>query len=58
MNLMPVSMALVVTVKRNIRILVTNWDLNFDLLVDTDYKLSEAVGVYQLKNHLEKNPWV
>ena len=33
-------------------------DLNFDLLVDTDYKLSEAVGVYQLKNHLEKNPWV
>lgn len=29
-------------------------DLNFDLLVDTDYKLSEAVGVYQLKKSFGK----
>ncbi|NWK83881.1 peroxiredoxin [Staphylococcus sp. GSSP0090] len=29
-------------------------DLNFDLLVDEDYKLSEAVGVYQLKKSFGK----
>lgn len=29
-------------------------DLNFDLLVDTDYKLSEEVGVYQLKKSFGK----
>lgn len=29
-------------------------DLNFDLLVDTDYKLSESVGVYQLKKSFGK----
>ncbi|MDW3930610.1 peroxiredoxin [Staphylococcus saprophyticus] len=29
-------------------------DLNFDLLVDTNYKLSEAVGVYQLKKSFGK----
>lgn len=29
-------------------------DLNFDLLVDTDYELSEAVGVYQLKKSFGK----
>ncbi|RIO42566.1 peroxiredoxin [Staphylococcus saprophyticus] len=29
-------------------------DLNFDLLVDTEYKLSEEVGVYQLKKSFGK----
>ncbi|MBO3066381.1 MULTISPECIES: thioredoxin-dependent thiol peroxidase [Staphylococcus] len=29
-------------------------DLNFDLLVDEDYKLSEEVGVYQLKKSFGK----
>ncbi|PHK49551.1 peroxiredoxin [Staphylococcus edaphicus] len=29
-------------------------DLNFDLLVDTDYKLSERVGVFQLKKSFGK----
>ncbi|WP_436863104.1 peroxiredoxin [Staphylococcus caeli] len=29
-------------------------DLNFDLLVDQDYKLSEEVGVYQLKKSFGK----
>ncbi|WP_436953507.1 thioredoxin-dependent thiol peroxidase [Staphylococcus shinii] len=29
-------------------------DLNFDLLVDEDYKLSEEIGVYQLKKSFGK----
>ncbi|MRE16600.1 redoxin domain-containing protein, partial [Escherichia coli] len=29
-------------------------NLNFDLLVDEDYKLSEEVGVYQLKKSFGK----
>ncbi|MDN8848197.1 peroxiredoxin, partial [Staphylococcus aureus] len=29
-------------------------ELNFDLLVDEDYKLSEEVGVYQLKKSFGK----
>ncbi|SCT21105.1 peroxiredoxin [Staphylococcus caeli] len=29
-------------------------DLNFDLLVDQDYKLSESVGVYELKKSFGK----
>ncbi|SAN40419.1 Thiol peroxidase%2C Bcp-type [Staphylococcus aureus] len=32
--------------------------LNFDLLVDEDFKLAKETGVYQLKNHLAKKVWV
>lgn len=28
--------------------------MNFDLLVDEDFKLAKETGVYQLKNHLAK----
>ncbi|WP_412521361.1 thioredoxin-dependent thiol peroxidase [Staphylococcus simulans] len=33
---------------------IAKHDLNFDLLVDEDYKLSEATGVYQLKKSFGK----
>ncbi|MBA8779112.1 thioredoxin-dependent thiol peroxidase [Staphylococcus schleiferi subsp. coagulans] len=33
---------------------VQKHELNFDLLVDEDYQLSEAVGVYQLKKSFGK----
>lgn len=33
---------------------IAKHDLNFDLLVDKDYKLSEATGVYQLKKSFGK----
>lgn len=37
---------------------IAKHNLNFDLLVDEDFQLSKAIGVYQLKNHLVKNLWV
>lgn len=36
---------------------INKHELNFDLLVDEDYQLSEAVGVYQLKKSFG-NLWV
>ncbi|UXR75539.1 MULTISPECIES: thioredoxin-dependent thiol peroxidase [unclassified Staphylococcus] len=33
---------------------INKHELNFDLLVDEDYQLSEAVGVYQLKKSFGK----
>lgn len=33
---------------------IAKHDLNFDLLVDEDYKLSEATGVYQFKKSFGK----
>ncbi|AKS66748.1 thioredoxin-dependent thiol peroxidase [Staphylococcus coagulans] len=40
--------------KRKHQNFVQKHDLNFDLLVDEDYQLSEAVGVYQLKKSFGK----
>ncbi|WP_281191135.1 thioredoxin-dependent thiol peroxidase [Staphylococcus schleiferi] len=40
--------------KRKHKNFVQKHDLNFDLLVDEDYQLSEAVGVYQLKKSFGK----
>ncbi|EKU45241.1 peroxiredoxin [Staphylococcus massiliensis] len=40
--------------KRKHQNFVNKLDLNFDLLVDKDYKLSEATGVYQLKKMFGK----
>lgn len=31
--------------------------LNFDLLVDDEFKLSNAVGIYRLKKSFEKKIW-
>ncbi|WP_281182884.1 thioredoxin-dependent thiol peroxidase [Staphylococcus schleiferi] len=40
--------------KRKHQTFVQKHDLNFDLLVDEDYQLSEEVGVYQLKKSFGK----
>ncbi len=40
--------------KRKHQNFVQKHDLNFDLLVDEDYQLSEAVSVYQLKKSFGK----
>ena len=40
--------------KRKHQNFITKHDLNFDLLVDEDYQLSEATGVYQLKKSFGK----
>lgn len=40
--------------KRKHQNFIAKHDLNFDLLVDEDYQLSEATGVYQLKKSFGK----
>ena len=40
--------------KRKHQNFIKKHDLNFDLLVDEDYKLSESTGVYQLKKSFGK----
>lgn len=40
--------------KRKHQNFIEKHDLNFDLLVDEDYQLSEATGVYQLKKSFGK----
>ncbi|MCU5746243.1 thioredoxin-dependent thiol peroxidase [Staphylococcus sp. SQ8-PEA] len=40
--------------KRKHQNFINKHDLNFDLLVDEDYKLSDEVGVYQVKKNFGK----
>lgn len=47
-------MVLVQILRKNITNFIAKHNLNFDLLVDEDYVLSEKVGVYQLKKSFGK----
>ena len=47
-------MELTEILKRNIKTFIEKHQLNFDLLVDEDYKLANEVGVYQLKKSFGK----
>ena len=44
----------VVILRKTSKILLQNIILNFDLLVDEDFQLSKAIGVYQLKKSFGK----
>lgn len=44
----------VVILRKNIKNFIAKHNLNFDLLVDEDFQLSKAIGVYQLKKSFGK----
>lgn len=50
-------MELVEILKKKHQNFIEKHQLNFDLLVDEDYKLADEAGVYQLKNLLVKRVW-